>query len=264
MYSLRKFAGRTGSIGLALPDPFPSFALGNITFRQGATSMVAGPPGSFKSIMALNMAIYWAQHGKTGLFFSADSDEYTVAKRCASMLTGEPSYGVDADFVAGKTTRYQKALRDLDSVSFVYRNLDMNGITDTVGAFEAVHGAYPDIIWIDNLLNFVDSSDEWALMRTMTRDLDILARETQAHICILHHTSEGSNYPVNRPAPRKAIQGKVSQVPRLILTVGADGMALFASCVKNTNGPQDPMARNWIQFFILPSLQIEDSQWRTV
>src|ERR1035438_3939122 len=57
MYSLRKFNGRTGNIGQALPDVFPSFALARITFRQGATSMIAGPPGSFKSVTALNLII---------------------------------------------------------------------------------------------------------------------------------------------------------------------------------------------------------------
>lgn len=249
-------------MGLALPDPFPSFALANITFRHGATSMIAGAPGSFKSILALNMAIYWAQQGKTGLFFSADSDEYTVAKRCASMITGEPSYGVDADFTAHKTRRYQEALAALSSVRFVYRNTDLDGIADTVGAFESVHGAYPEIIWIDNLINFAESPDDYGGMLTMTRDLDVLARETQAHICILHHTSEGGDYPVTRPASRKAIQGKVSQVPRLILTVGAEDMALYASCVKNTNGPQDPTGRDWIRLAVLPSLLIRDTQWQ--
>jgi RecA-family ATPase len=262
MYSLRKFASRTGKIGRPLPDPFPSFALHRITFRHGATSMIAGNPGSFKSVLALNMLTFWARAGKTGLYFSADSDEFTVARRVGAMLTGDADFAVEQNMTNSRVGRYVDAISEsLGSVHFYYKSTDMDGITATMRTFEAVYGAYPDFVVVDNLMDYVDAAGEWELMRTMTRDLDILARETKSHICILHHTSESAAPPGVVP-PSRAVQGKVTQKARLVLTVAAIGTGLQLACVKNTNGPQDPTAKNVLTFFVQPSLRVEDISFR--
>lgn len=257
LYSLRKFASRTGQIGLSLPDPFPSFGEFNrISFRHGATSMIAGAPGSFKSVLALNMLAKWAQSGKSGLYFSADSDEFTVAKRLGGILTDRRIETVEFDMMHGRPGQYSDALRDLDRMHFVYTQTYMDGIANHVKSFEAIYGSWPDVIFVDNLMNYADSAGEWESMREMTRQLDSLARETAAHIVILHHTSESAGF--DKPAPRDRIQGKVTQVPRLVLTVAAKGLALYWSCVKNTNGPQDPAASVAYEFLVHPSMRVED------
>jgi RecA-family ATPase len=261
VYSLRKFASRSGKTGRALPDPFPSFALNRITFRRGATSMLAGNPGSFKSILALNMLVFWARTGLNVMYFSADSDEYTVARRVSAIMTGDADEMVEQRFAAGESGRYAGALSTLGSVRLVYRATDMDGIAIQLRSFEAVYGAYPDVIFIDNLMDYVDAAGEWELMRTMTRELDVAARETRAHICVLHHTSEAA-VPTGVVPPLSAIQGKVSQKARLTLTVAARGMSLGLCCVKNSYGPQDPTGRNSLQFFVQPSLRVEDMSFR--
>jgi len=222
--------------------------------------MIAGAPGTMKSIFALNLAILWARAGLTGIYFSADSDDMTVARRVGAMVTGKPDSDVERDYLAGATAPYADAMRALDAIKFVYQDLDISGIEEQVTAFEAVYGAYPNVIWIDNAINYVENASDWTQLMDLTKHLNILARETQSHVQILHHTSESAS--ATRPPPRRAIQGKISQIPRLILTMGAEDMALYVSCVKNTNGPQDPEAQSWIPFNVNSALQVSEAGWR--
>jgi hypothetical protein len=92
----------------------------------------------------------------------------------------------------------------------------------------------------------------------MTNELDKLARETSSHICVLHHASEGWGRAAD-PVPRAAIQGKISQIPRTVLTCAADNRWLKVSCVKNTNGPQYPDATRWLDFTVSNSLSVTDN-----
>ena len=258
MYALAKFASRTGRLGKPLPSPFPVFDLENVRFRLGATSMIAGKPGAFKSVLALNMMKYWTLAGYPSVYFSADSDEHTVARRMAGIITGTSADVIDADFTAGNFRQYMPALESLGLVRFEYRILDMEGIAERLAAYEAVYGDYPPIVFIDNLMNFSDSTDDWGLMRDMTRELDALARETKSHICILHHASESWGR-ASDPVPRAAIQGKITQLSRLVLTCAADGLTIKVACTKNTNGPQHPDANRWMNFTVLPSLEVVDN-----
>lgn len=258
MYSLAKFHSRTGRLGKPLPSPYATFDLENIRFRLGATSMIAGKPGAFKSILALNMLRYWANEDRPAYYFSADSDEHTVARRMAGMITGASAEKVDADFTSGQFSAYMDALASLGTVRFEYKAYDMEGIAEHLAAYEAVYGDYPAIVVIDNLINFSESSDDWGQMRDMTTQLDALARETKSHVMILHHASESWGRSCD-PVPRAAIQGKITQIPRLVLTCAADGRALKVVCAKNTNGPQYPDANRWMNFTVQQSLEITDN-----
>lgn len=259
MYSLAKFASRGRPLRRPLPDPYGVFALRNIRFRPGATSMIAGKPGSFKSVLALNLLARWAKADQSAVYFSADSDEYTVARRMAGILTGASPEKIEMDFLAGNYAAYMGALESLGNVRFEYRTLDIDEIAERLAAYETVHGDFPDVVFIDNLMNYVESAGEWERMRDMTRELDALARETKSHICVLHHASEGYGDPYLPPA-RTAVQGKVTQLARLVLTVGANGNVLLVACVKNTNGPQDAGAdpMKCMRFQIEPSLSVMD------
>ena len=271
MYRLRKFSGRVGQIGKPLPDDYKTFANNRVTFRQGATSMIAGAPGSFKSVMALNMAAFWANQGYTGLYFSADSDEMTVSRRISGILSGDPIERVEQAMIRGDREQYISRLASMDDVQFEYEQLDMEGITLRLRAFEAIYGAYPDVIWIDNLIDFVDSPDDWGGMLQMIKDLDALSREVKAHICILHHAKlrggqdtrkKPDEREANRPPADWEIQGRVTQIPRLALTVKEDGLTLKVACVKNTNGPQHRGADVWMDFRIQQSMRMTEETYR--
>ena len=258
MYSLRKFAGRTGNLGTPLPDPFDIFGLSRVKFRRGGTSLIAGTPGSFKSVLALNMLTKWAA-AHSMLYFSADSDEFTVAKRLSGILTDHPSETVEAR-INDQPWRdhYVGVLASLDNAKFVYRSLDMDVIENHLQSFEAVHGSYPDVVFVDNLIDTVDDPTDWGGMIHFIKQCDILSRETQSHVCILHHASESwSASNPGMPPPSYAIQGKVNQIPRLVLTTAAQGTMLHVACVKNTNGPQYPNANQYMSFMVQPSLRVE-------
>lgn len=252
-----RFAGRVGQIGKPLPDPFPSFRPpADIKFRHGGVSMIAGAPGTSKSVLALNILAKWAKAGLTAVYFSADSDEFTVSKRLASILTSVPSQKVEADYIAGNVSRYVSALTALDQSEFYYKDLRIDGIEQHISAFEAVHGDYPDVIFIDNAINYIDNSSDWRQVADLINQLNTIGRETQSAVVCLHHTSESES--ITRPPPRHAVQGKVSQIPRVVLTVGYEDQTLYASCVKSTNGPQYPNADVWLQFRVNQALQVQD------
>lgn len=259
MFTLRKFSGRTGNLGVPLEDPFEVFDRRRIKFRMGGTSLIAGAPGSYKSVLALNMLTQWApQHSI--LYFSADSDEFTVAKRLSSILSSEDNDTVEERMQQKAWRDYytENTLAAVDNARFVYRSLDFEVIQNHLSAFEAVNGAFPEIVFVDNLLNTVDDPTDWGGMINFIKQMDVLSRETRSHVCILHHASESwaQNNP-GLPPPSWAIQGKVNQIPRLVLTLGASGHYLKIACVKNTNGPQDPQARDYMSFDINPSLRVE-------
>lgn len=260
MYRVSKFHSRTGRLGRPLPAPFPVFDDEQVKFRYGATSMLAGKPGSFKSVLAINMLLRWASKGLTALYFSADSDEYTVARRVAGIETDTDSATVDAHFMNGGWVNYVPALQKLDeSVIWEYRAFqDVGDIADRLNTFEAVYHSYPDLVFVDNLINYAPSTDDWGAMRDMTNGLDTLARETKSHICVLHHASESWGSAID-PVPRAAIQGKITQIPRLVLTTAANEQTLAVCCVKNTNGPQYADAQHFMTFDVLDSLKVIDT-----
>jgi hypothetical protein len=262
VYSLGKFHSRVGRVGTPLPTPFPSFDANRIRMRRGATSLLAGQPGSFKSVMALNMMVHWAEQNCTTLYLSADSDEFTVVRRVAGILSGRDMEQIEEQFNRKDYDYLLPLLGSLDKARLEYRAVDIDGIAERLAAYEAVQGDYPDVLFVDNLINFASSAQDWAGMIDFQNELDALARETKSHICILHHVTDA--FPFGVPVPRSAIQGKVTQIPRVVLTVAAVGMQLMVSCVKNTNGPQHPSGDKWMNFQVQPSLRVEDVEFEGV
>jgi RecA-family ATPase len=218
-----------------------------IDFRRAGTSMIAGEPGSYKSTLALNLVCAWAQMGVTCLYVSADADPHTVAKRCAGIVTGHPAEMIEPVI---RTGSYTDDLLKLRSINWEFKSLDVGAVDKRMRAIDAMIGSPPDLVVIDNLMNCVSSPTAFEEQVTMTRDLDEMARASGSHVMILHHTKEsppgkGKTF---KPPARWEIQGKVSQFPRLILTVCEEAGHLGVACVKNTNGPQDRNANNWLDF----------------
>jgi len=132
-----------------------------------------------------------------------------------------------------------------------------------VKSFEAIYGQYPDILVIDNLIDFVSSPMAWDEMQVMIKALDALSKEIKAHILILHHAklpdanpNARNPRPLDQPPADYEIQGRVTQFPRLVLTMAAESLHANLACVKNTNGPQYRDARHTIPITILPSMRV--------
>lgn len=246
MQTLAKATLRSGNTGTPLPTVYESLAERRAHFRRGGTSMIAGPPGAYKSTLALNLACAWALDDMTGIYVSADADEHTVGKRCAGILSGDSSDTIEKTI---RTGGYSEHLRKLHGIHWEFKGLSVRQLDERLKAFDAMYGMFPDWVFIDNLMNCVAGPGDWNGQIEMCRDLDAMARAARCHIAILHHTQEGGG-DISEPQPIWAIQGKVSQFPRLIINVAAVNNHMMAAVVKNTNGPMDRTGRDYNDFMI--------------
>jgi len=142
---------------------------------------------------------------------------------------------------------------NLALASHIYWSFDsapsLSDIDDEVTAIEELLGEAPALIVIDNLMDIsMDGGEEFSNMRSALKELKYLARDTNAAILVLHHTQEGY---VGEPCqPRSSLQGKVAQLPALILTVGQSNGLLGVAAVKNRYGKADQSGKSpvWLQF----------------
>lgn len=212
--------------------------------------MFAGAPGAGKTTAALIMAI---RTGVPTLYFSADSDEITMAARAASVVSGHRYQNVRASQIHGLYgDLYGEKINDLP-IRFVFDPSEpsMNDIGHAITAWVELWGEYPQLIVIDNLWNMSnDTGDEWSGMRQIVKSLHWLARKTKACVWLLHHTSEQNPEWISSAPPRGAIQGKLAQLPEVILTMASNEGYLWVAIVKNRHGKSDPHARSPLQMIV--------------
>jgi hypothetical protein len=202
------------------------------------------------------MLVSWVQQGMTAVYFAADSDEDEAARQVYGIITDTGTEEVDQLFRSRQYSEITPVLRTMSAARFEYRALNIDGIAERLAAYEQVHGDYPDVVFIDNLINFASSSQDWGGMIDLQNELKALAFETKSHMCVLHHVTDG--WPSGAPVPRSAIQGKVTQIPTLVLTVAAAGLQLAIASVKNRGGPAWPNADKWMNFQVHPSMRIHE------
>ena len=244
-----------------LPDVWKDLALKQIKFRRGQVCMVAAAPNAGKSMFAL---IYAVKAKVPTLFFSADTDTATVMMRAASHLSGHSQLLVEGNLNSNRAY-YDKHLDNMSNIQFVFDSSpSLDDIELEIKAYVELFGIPPELIVIDNLMNVVAESDnEWAGLRAIMVDFHDMARKTEACVMVLHHVSEQSEYgKTTFPPARRAIHGKVSQLPALILTLGFDPLdaTLKVAPVKNRFGPHTADGSDFATLFVNYSVcQISDS-----
>jgi hypothetical protein len=231
-----------------MPWNFPQWEAASIRPRRGGVTMIAATPAAGKTMIVTKLV---QRFREPTLFFSADTDDATMLVRAAAMATGERQSDIRVGLAEGGEDYYAKQLaQDFADVRFVfesdptYEDLELE-----TAAFAEVYGAMPSVIVIDNLMNLVgENENEWASMRDSTKAVKRLARLTGASVFVLHHMSENNARP-NYPSPRRDIQGKVSQLPELIISLAASesGDSLRACAVKNRFGVGDPTGSAWVE-----------------
>jgi RecA-family ATPase len=272
MYSLKRLANQNGENGQPLPVQFETWRQTQVQFRRGATSMIAGVPGSFKSVLALNMSAWWAaRQNLSVLYFSADSDRQVVKRRMSGILTCDTPQVVEAR-LDKNPHHYDRALATLNDFMLDDEAEDIEAIVDRIRAFEVIYGAYPEVIIADNLIDFADSPDDWAGMLLFVREMDRIARKTKAHVLVLHHAkirtppknSQGENQRGREgwPPGDWEVSGKITQLSRMVITIAAEGRNMYWCPVKNTLGPQDREAHTRYGFFVTESMRIKDTGYR--
>lgn len=206
--------------------------------------MVAGPPGAGKTIWTL--AAVLSMKSPT-LYISADSDEDTMAARTVANITGHPTDNVLQTIQRGLfVEEYGVVLRNYP-IRFEYEPSDpsLQDIVHSLTAWFELNGSYPDVLVLDNLMNLATSDgNEWQGMRQAVKDLHYLARKLKICVIVLHHTSEQDPGHIESAPPRSAIQGKVSQLPALVITLANNDGELYVAVVKNRHGKADPQAKS--------------------
>ena len=243
-----------------LPDVWKDLAKKQIKFRRGQVCMIAAAPNAGKSMFAL---IYAIKAKVPTLFFSADTDIATVMMRAASHLSGHSQLTVEEGLSSNRHS-YDKHLSSMDNIQWVFDSSpSLDDIELEIKAYVELFGIPPELIVIENLMNVVAESDnEWAGLRSIMVEFHDMARKTSACVMVLHHVSEQSEYgKTSDPPARRAIHGKVSQLPALILTLGFDSYnkTLKVASVKNRFGPHTADGSDYIGLFVNYALcQISD------
>ena len=233
-----------------MPDPWPGLRNSKygVQFFPGQLYMLAGPPGAGKTMLALDAAL---KMNVPTLYVSADSDEMTMAVRAASAVTHHNSRDVRKTMSHGMFQEvYGEALAN-SPIRFEFEpsNPTIQDIGHMLEAYYEVESQYPQMLVVDTLMNVEGSSEnEWASIRQTAKDLHWLARKTKTCLWILHHTSEQNSDWIMKAPPRAAIQGKVSQLPAVILTAAHDQGELWVAVVKNRFGEADPGATSPLRF----------------
>jgi KaiC/GvpD/RAD55 family RecA-like ATPase len=243
-----------------LPDVWQALAAKQIKFRRGQVCMVAAAPNAGKSMFAL---IYAMKANVSTLFFSADTDTTTVMMRAASAASGHSQVSVELNLSNDKHY-YDKHFGKLSHIKWVFDSSpSLDDIELEIRAYVELYGQAPELIVIDNLMNVAAETDnEWAGLRAIMMELHDMARKTEACVLVLHHVSEQSEYgSPSKPPARRAIHGKVSQLPALILTLGYDPSngELKVAAVKNRFGPHFADASDFATLFVnYAACQISD------
>ena len=248
MLSLTRAWGGVTTKATPLPDVWRTLKDKQIRFRRGQVCMVAAAPNAGKSMFAL---IYAIRSEKPTLFFSADTDITTVMIRAASHISGHDQLTVETNLNLNPSY-YEKHYEKMAHIQWVFDSSpSLDDIELELKAYQELYGVAPELIVIDNLMNVVAETDnEWAGLRAIMTELHDLARNTEACVLVLHHVSESSEYgnQMDAPPARRAIHGKVSQLPSAIVTLAYDpfNKLLKVASVKNRFGPHQADGQDYV------------------
>jgi len=233
-----------------LPDPWPALAASKyeVQFLPGAFMMLAGPPGAGKTFLALDAAL---KMNCPTLYLSCDSDESTMVVRAAAAVTKHQQRQVRESLKRGMFKEvYGDHLRGTNiRLDFEPSNPTMQDLGHIFECYFEIEGRYPALTILDNVMNLeADSDNEWAAMRRSAKELHWLARKTKTCFLALHHTQEPDKDWLYKAQPRSAIQGKISQLCSVIMTMATNGYEMFVAVVKQRAGQSDPGALHPIRF----------------
>lgn len=260
MLNLLQAVHSTNSSAKPLPDAWEGMKRMSMRFRQSQLCLIAGQPNSGKSLMAL---VYALRSGVSTLYFSADTDPITQMFRTVAGLTGLAQHQVET-YLDQDPHYFDILLAEKAShIKWVFDpSPDIDAIELEILAYGEVYGMAPNLIVVDNLMNCISvAGEEWSGIRAIMSELHHVARKTGACVLALTHMSEAGTGDPKFPAPRRAILGKASQLPSMILSIAMDpeyGQFRVAA-VKNRFGEHSADASNYATLLIDPSrVQIAD------
>lgn len=263
MKSLHRTVKRGVSAGEPLPDPWPIFGTRKMHFRRGGIQMIAGPPGSMKTVLTMNIVRRMGIEVPT-LYHSSDSDDFTMASRALAMHQNIQTSEAEVEVMMQTKAAYE-ALKDYQHVRWSFKSSPtLEHMWNEAEAYRTLKGTYPHHTVVDIMMDIdyegAGEQNYWALMA----ELKDMAREQETSLTIVHHTSESAK--AGSPPPRSAIMGKANQLPTLILTLWGDSRrgTLDVATVKNRFGEQDAMARHYFSMKADPATCFIDEAEETM
>jgi len=218
-----------------LPVQNTVFARAGLVFRRGQFSLVGAAPGVGKTLFATNLCI---RTPVPSIYFSADSDEWTVKQRACSILAGHPLTEVEKQlndetwdaFYAGE-------LRKADHVDWCFQtDIDPEFIVQRLFAHAELRGDYPQLIVVDNLGNtVVDQDNEGSELRAVCRELQRIARATNAHVVGLCHV-KGPKENGTQPILLGDLLYNIGKIPELVLGLHRENDGLAVTVPKFRGG----------------------------
>lgn len=218
-----------------LPVSNATFASAGLVFRRNQFSLVAAAPGVGKTLFATNLSV---RTQVPSIYFSADSDEWTVKQRACSILTGTPLASVEAQLNDESWEAfYTDKLRSTDHIDWCFQSdIDTDFIVDRLQAYAELRGDYPQIIVVDNLGNtVVDQDNEGSELRATCRELQRIARQTKAHVMGLHHV-KGPKENGTQPILLGDLLYNIGKIPEMVLGLYRDPQTGFTVTVPKNRG----------------------------
>lgn len=223
------------SNGKPLKTVWKSLTDATAVFRRGSVVIVAGGSGAGKSAFALNLAI---KSEATGIYFTADSRPGTQLARAASLVTGRPFRETAKEVERGYY--FDKELAPLRRIRWdTNAGPNETDIEESLEAYGFLHGEYPELVIVDNLMNVVtEESGEGGRVNVQNFLLFLteLAHTKGCCVVVLHHVVGQYGDGVT-PIPLTGLIDKHDKSAELVLTIyRVDERTMGVCIVKNRDG----------------------------
>lgn len=203
---------------LAPPLPIRNsvFSSAGLVLRRRQSTILAAAPGVGKTLLATNIAVHTPV---PTLYFSADSDEWTVKQRACSILSGTPLEQVEQQLNQEAWEEYYAGLlRATDHIDWCFESdVPPEFIVDRTFSFWEKFGEFPQLIIVDNMGNTVEDQDnEGSELRAACREFQRIARTTNAHVLATHHVT-GTKENGTQPIYLGDLLYKLGKIPEVVL-----------------------------------------------
>jgi hypothetical protein len=169
---------------------------------------LVGPPGSYKSFLALD----WAASVVTGTAWHGQA----VAQGTAVYLVGEGVRGIDARLTAWERHRHGGVPADLDVFDgIVDLAAPAEDTAEWVALTRMLMHLRPSLVVVDTQARYTPGHEENSStdMGVLVNNLDTIRRQTGACVLLVHHTTRGTEHARGSTAIEGGVQTELVMSP---------------------------------------------------